>query len=123
MQLGVLTINYKTAAVEIRERLAVEEGEVEEAITFIKKECRPEEIMLLSTCNRVEIYLYDPALAFKIKEAEKAFLNYLGIEDVSEISFQHLSGREAAAHIFRVAASLEAMVIGEPQITGQERSW
>ena len=76
-------------------------------------------MLVVSTCNRVEIYFQDKNPLQKFDEIEEAFLNFLEIEINPDFSFIKLLGREAANHIFRVTASLEAMVIGEPQITGQ----
>lgn len=79
--------------------------------------------MLLSTCNRVELYLQDKNPIQKLKEAEEAFFRFLKLGKDFHFNFVHLTGEEAIRHIFRVASSLEAMVIGEPQITGQVKNY
>jgi len=121
MNIGILTANYKTTTLEIREQLAVAEADVKDLIIFLKAQCQLEEVMVLSTCNRVEIYFRSENLMQKFKAVESAFFRYLEIENNGDFELNNLVGREAIQHIFRVTASLEAMVIGEPQITGQVR--
>jgi glutamyl-tRNA reductase len=123
MNIGVLTASYKTTAVEIREQLAISETEVKDVIAFLKAQCQLKEVMLLSTCNRVEIYFRSHNLMKKFDEVENAFFRYLKVEEEKDFVLIRLVGREAIQHIYRVTASLEAMVIGEPQITGQVRSY
>ena len=123
MNIGVLSASYKTTAVEIREQLAITEADVADAVAFLKGQCQLKEVMLLSTCNRVEIYFRAHNLMQKFDEVECAFFRYLDVEGNQDFELNRLVGREAIQHIFRVTASLEAMVIGEPQITGQVRSY
>ncbi len=123
MNIGLLTTSYKTTNVEIREKLAIPESEVKPIIAFLKGRSKANEIMLLSTCNRVELYIQSESLEKTLNEVEKAFLEYLDLVEDFEYTFQRLTGVEAIKHIFRVASSLEAMVIGEPQITGQIKNY
>ena len=123
MNIGVLSANYKTTAVEIREQLAISEEEVKDLIIFLKGQCQLEEVMILSTCNRIEIYFRAENLIQKFKDVTNAFFRYLKIEADSNFELNQLIGQDAIQHIFRVTASLEAMVIGEPQITGQVKSY
>ncbi|MBU2512539.1 glutamyl-tRNA reductase [bacterium] len=123
MNVGLLTTSYKTTDVEIREKLAIPETEVKPIIAFLKGRSKVKEIMLLSTCNRVELYLQSDNLEQAFNEVGKAFLEYLDLPEEIGSTFQRLTGVEAIKHIFRVASSLEAMVIGEPQITGQIKNY
>ncbi|MCP4749674.1 MAG: glutamyl-tRNA reductase [Proteobacteria bacterium] len=123
MRLAILTVSYKTTAVEIREKLAIAEDEVKDVIAYLKGQCRLEEVMLVSTCNRVEIYLQTKNPLQKLKEVEDAFLRYLELDESADFAFTRLVDREAVRHVFRVTSSLEAMVIGEPQITGQVKNF
>lgn len=123
INLGLLTASYKTTAVEIREKLAIPDDEVKNLIAFLKRRCRLDEVMLLSTCNRVEVYLHAQNLSQVMDDVEREFMDYFQINDALEFSFKQLRGAEAVNHIFRVTSSLEAMVIGEPQITGQVKNY
>ncbi len=123
MNVGLLTTSYKTTELEIREKLAISEGDVKPLISFVKGRSGINELMVLSTCNRVELYLQSDDLDRKMDEVEKSLLEYLQIGEELKFQFQRLKGTEAIAHIFRVTSSLEAMVIGEPQISGQVKNY
>jgi len=123
MDLIVIGLNHKTAPIEIRERLAFPEERIENALSQVKSLPSLKENMIVSTCNRVEIYA-------AVREAEKAiidlkeFLSHyhgLPLKDFDK-SLYLLIGEEAVRHIFRVASSLDSMVVGEPQILGQIKS-
>jgi len=120
---GLLTASYKTTAIEIREKLAIPDNEVKDLIAFLKRRCRLDEVMLLSTCNRVEVYLYSPNLPKVMVEVEKELKDYFHIDETLDFKFKQMNGQDAIRHVFRVTASLEAMVIGEPQITGQVKNF
>lgn len=123
MELIVIGLNHKTAPIEIRERLAFPEDGIEKALSQIKSLPLLKENMILSTCNRVEIYA-------TVQETEKAILDLKGFlsryHGLSLKEFEKnlylLVGEEAVRHIFRVASSLDSMVVGEPQILGQIKS-
>lgn len=123
MKLGVLTSSYKNTPIELREKLAVPESEVSSLINYFKSRCGVEEVMILSTCNRVEIYFHAENPLSAMEKVQEGFFEFLKIEKDPEFEFIKLIGREAANHIFRVTSSLEAMVIGEPQITGQVKNF
>jgi len=120
MELIVLGLNHKTAPIEIREQLAFQEDEIPKALEQAKSLPSLKEEMILSTCNRVEIYA-------AAKETEKAILDvknflsqYHGLPlKEFDKNLYLLVGEEAVRHIFRVASSLDSMVVGEPQILGQ----
>ena len=120
MELIVLGLNHKTAPIEIRERLAFPEDRIETALHQVKSLTSLKENMILSTCNRVEIY----AAAREIENAIldlKHFLSRYHALSLKEFekSLYSFVGEEAVRHIFRVASSLDSMVVGEPQILGQ----
>jgi glutamyl-tRNA reductase len=123
VELIVLGLNHKTAPIEIRERLAFPEEVIEKALCQIKSLPSLKENMILSTCNRVEIYGV-------VRETEKAILDLKDFlsryHDLSLNAFEKslylFIGEEAVRHIFRVASSLDSMVVGEPQILGQIKS-
>ena len=114
-----LGVNHKTAPVEVREKLTLA-GTCENPLLKIKNLPGCEECCLLSTCNRVEVI-------FVSKEPEvtaSAVRRFLfANSDLSEEETERYSylyrGRDAVEHVFRVAASLDSMIVGEPQILGQ----
>lgn len=118
MRFQLIGVNHKTAPVEVRERLAIPESRLPEACKKLAEYPGIEEGMILSTCNRVEILT-------NTKNGSGADLrtflqNYFQI-DSGELN-KHLyeyNEQEAVRHLFRVAASLDSMVVGEPQILGQ----
>jgi glutamyl-tRNA reductase len=114
----VVGLSHRTAPVEVRERLAVAPGELERELRDIASEAGLEEALLISTCNRVELYATsrNPIAACQdTKETLKKRLE--GISD-DHVLYQE-RGIDVVRHIFRVASSLDSLVVGEPQILGQ----
>ncbi|HEX7285322.1 MAG TPA: glutamyl-tRNA reductase [Candidatus Angelobacter sp.] len=116
MKFQLIGVNHNSAPLEVRERLAVPEARLPEAIQHLVQQPGVAEGLVLSTCNRVEL------LTCGDKNADlRAFLsNYFGV--TAEAIHSHLyefQEREAVRHVFRVASSLDSMVVGEPQILGQ----
>jgi glutamyl-tRNA reductase len=110
-------VNYKTAPIEVRERIAISREDLPETTRALAATPGVTECMIVSTCNRVELLA-----AVESPETDiTGFLNqYFGL-DVALLK-PHLyeeRGQEAVRHLFRVAASLDSMVVGEPQILGQ----
>jgi glutamyl-tRNA reductase len=120
MRLWVTGLNHKTAPVAVRETLAFGPNEVPDALASLCEECRASEGLILSTCNRVEIAVAteDPHDPRPHIESFLARYQRNGKESLSPYLYG-LEGREAVRHLFRVAASLDSMVVGEPQILGQ----
>jgi len=123
MELIVIGLNHKTASIDLRERMAFAEDQMETALHQVKSLPSLRENMILSTCNRVEIYA-------AVRETEKAVLDLkhflsqyhgLPLKDFEKNLYSFM-GEEAVKHIFRVASSLDSMVVGEPQILGQIKS-
>jgi glutamyl-tRNA reductase len=120
MKLLVTGVSHKTAPVEVRERLAFAEAALPAALHGLVSHEGIQEAMVLSTCNRVEIAVtaedtVDPGTAVA------AFLHEsrgVSPETLGPCLYSH-EGRDAVHHLFRVAASLDSMVVGEPQILGQ----
>jgi glutamyl-tRNA reductase len=118
MRFQLIGVNHNTAPVEVRERLAIPESRLPEACKTLAEQPGIEEGMILSTCNRVEVLI-------NTKNGSGADLrgflqNYFRL-DAAELN-KHLyeySEQEAVRHLFRVASSLDSMVVGEPQILGQ----
>ncbi|MGH9558390.1 MAG: glutamyl-tRNA reductase, partial [Bryobacteraceae bacterium] len=120
MKLLITGLNHRTAPVEVREKLAFQENAVPQALRHLKSRPGLNEAMILSTCNRVEIAVTSEEEA----DAESAVEHFLAesraVERawVSPYLYRH-DGPNAIRHLFRVASSLDSMIVGEPQILGQ----
>ena len=113
-------MSHETAPVELRECLAKDPGHAERALSMMRELACIKEGFFLSTCNRVEA-LFTTEQTEEAKSSVLAVLSKLGglsSETLSSSLFIH-EDRGAVHHIFRVASSLDSMVIGEPQILGQ----
>ena len=120
MKVFVIGLNHKTADVEVREKFAFNGPKLEEGLTAFKEIPGVHEAVILSTCNRVELY----ANVKNVNEAIEYIKEFLS-------TFHNIDRRaldnalyiyddiKAVRHVFRVASSLDSMVIGEPQILGQ----
>jgi len=113
-------ISHHVAPVEIRERVAIGENELPEALRQLGEKSSIHEVVILSTCNRTEIY----AFASEVHQQRQQLLEFLttlrpDIADASENVFYFYEGREAVSHLFKVAAGMDSMIIGEAQILGQ----
>lgn len=120
MKLLVAGLNHRTAPVEVRERLAFRAEDLAPALTKLRNGVGAREAMILSTCNRVEVTAtFDTASPSG--EAIAAFLaetHGVAADNLAAHIYSH-EERQAIRHLFRVASSLDSMVIGEPQILGQ----
>jgi glutamyl-tRNA reductase len=113
-------VSYKTAPVEVRERLALPEPRVTEFLRDLRGAAEVHEIVALSTCNRTELYLVvaDPV------EAESTVLTMLARQaetrptELATAIYSHRNC-DAARHLFRVVAGLDSMLVGEAEIQGQ----
>ena len=121
MNIIVVGLSHKTAPVEIRERLAVPESRLGEALSRLCSYPGIREGIVLSTCNRVEVYAVveqlDSGYARVQEFLADAHLS-LSSEQLTPHLYWHADDR-AICHLFRVAASLDSMVVGESQILGQ----
>ncbi len=121
MHLIVVGLSHKTAPVEIREKLAVPESRLGEAVDRLCSYPGVKEGVLLSTCNRVEVYsvVDDVEVGYgRIQEFLADTHLALSSEQLTPYLYWH-TGDRAITHLFRVAASLDSMIIGESQILGQ----
>jgi glutamyl-tRNA reductase len=126
MNLIALGINHNSAAVEVRERVAFAPEQVDEALRDACDAGQLEEVVILSTCNRTEIYAMVPegtAPADKAVQLIDWMANYhhLSAEQLRQAAYHFESGA-ALQHIVQVASGLDSMVLGEPQIFGQLKS-
>jgi len=119
----LLGLNHTTAPVELRECIAFSEEDTEEALEALNDRPEFREVLLLSTCNRVELLFVTDNQEVCIPEAKRfiAEHNRVPLDDVESALYVY-EGANAVRHVFRVASSLDSMMIGEPQILGQIKS-
>ncbi|MSQ47639.1 MAG: glutamyl-tRNA reductase [Deltaproteobacteria bacterium] len=118
--LFVLGLNHRSAPVEVRERLAFNNGTLEPALRRLVDSEVVREGTIISTCNRVEIVTCTPDLAIANEQVRTFLANEQRIaRPLFEDHLYSLVGKDAVRHLFRVAASLDSLVVGEPQILGQ----
>jgi len=120
MPLAVVGVSHQTAPVEVRERFAFLEDEVQEALHRLRSASGVEEAVLLSTCNRTEFYLYpvlDPEIIGAAESMLEAKAGHLSRPATSYL-YRHTSV-DAVRHLFRVASGLDSLVTGEAEIQGQ----
>jgi glutamyl-tRNA reductase len=121
LDLFCVGLNHETSPLEVRDALVMNEAEVERAIQALRERAGASEAMVLSTCNRTEVYARGAAV-----EDPSAFVAAL-LREIKGMDFSGASGRflytyrepESVRHLFRVACGLDSQVLGEPQITGQ----
>lgn len=116
----LLGLSHKTAPVELRECIAISKDETSGALKAFQELSSIREVMLFSTCNRVEILMVaeDKSNAVDTVKLFLSELKHLPVSEFEKALYIH-EGNDAVRHVFRVAASLDSMVVGEPQILGQ----
>ncbi len=121
MSIVLLGISHKSAPVEVRERLAFDASQATAALTRLKEREPTAEFVLLSTCNRVELYYAGEREAREGASRLAAFLSefhHVEPEQFRDALYVH-ENEEAVRHLLLVAAGLDSMVVGEAQILGQ----
>jgi glutamyl-tRNA reductase len=119
-ELFVVGMSWRTAPVAVREKLAFREEEVPDIVAKLVAQPGVKEALLISTCNRVEVYGVAEA-AVAGADITRAFLageRKVSLKDVGSALYQH-HGSAAVRHVFRVASALDSLVVGEAQILGQ----
>ena len=119
----LIGLNHKTAPVEVRECLAFSDEDAREGLAALREIPSIDEAILFSTCNRVEL-LFTALETAAAKTSAKQFLarhKQLALDQFEQALYCH-QGEAAVRHLFRVAASLDSMVVGEPQILGQVKA-
>ncbi len=118
MSLLAIGLNHHTAPVDVRERVAIDETQLSDALTNLRQVAAVHEAAIVSTCNRTEFYC-------GVQEADPApviqwLRDYLNIEpdQISPYLF-HYTDEDAVRHLMRVCSGLDSMILGEPQILGQ----
>jgi glutamyl-tRNA reductase len=120
MNIVVVGLSHKTAPVEVREKLSIPEPQYDEAIAQIRTYPHIEEVAVLSTCNRLEIYLVTPETEQGIREIIQFLSEHskLPVATLRPYLFMLLH-QDAVMHLMRVAAGLDSLVLGEGQILAQ----
>jgi glutamyl-tRNA reductase len=124
MEILVVGLSHKTAPIELRERLIVPEQDLPKPLEMMGDSAELVERMLVATCNRVEVYAVTEG---QVEKATGVIADCLATyRNVEKAEFQdklytHSAG-DAVRHVFRVASSLDSMVVGEPQILGQVKA-
>lgn len=123
MNIVVVGLSHKTASVEVREKLSIPEAQIEEAIAQLRSYPHIEEIAIISTCNRLEIY----GVALDIEQGVKEISQFLA--DKAQMPLHELRinlftllREDALRHLMRVSAGLESLVLGEGQILAQVKN-
>ncbi len=113
-------LNHETANVELRECLAFSTEETKNALPVLLQNQELSEVLIFSTCNRVEIVVVtkNPEKALEIIKTFLSEYKSIPLSDFEKSLYIH-HDKEAVRHIFRVASSLDSMMVGEPQILGQ----
>ncbi|GAM08740.1 glutamyl-tRNA reductase [Geobacter sp. OR-1] len=120
MNIIVVGLSHKTASVDIREKVAFAPTNMEKPLRALVDIPDITEAIIVSTCNRVEVYVTTHDIAGGIARVKRFLADYhnLSLENLDPHLYAH-HGEEAIRHVFRVASSLDSMVVGEPQILGQ----
>lgn len=122
MTLAVVGISHHTAPVEVRERMAFAPSEASQALMTLRHEAGVEEAVLLSTCNRTEVYLF-PAERIEVVQAWEGLLEAKAgrlERRIRDYLFEQ-RGDGVVRHLFQVSAGLDSLVTGEAEIQGQVR--
>ncbi|QFU24007.1 glutamyl-tRNA reductase [Shewanella eurypsychrophilus] len=116
MTLVAIGINHKTATVDLREKVAFSPDKIHDAMKSLAKETQTGEAVIISTCNRTELYTNTADEAAVIRWLEN--YHQVSHEDVEPCLYRY-EGREVAKHLMRVSSGLDSLILGEPQILGQ----
>ncbi len=117
MIVSVLGMNSKTAAVDLRERFAFEDEALPRALSALREQQGVAECVILSTCNRVELYA---VLDGAEPSALASFLcDFHGVKECIDDTLYVHTNEEAVEHLCKVAAGIDSMIVGEPQVFGQ----
>ncbi len=118
MNLLGISINHRTAPVELREALHLSEDEIRSFIQQTKDSTFAEGI-IISTCNRTEIYAIPKSDKTSLKDLQNLIKNFKSSFEVKDDHFENYISRESLEHLFRVACGIESLLIGDNQIFKQ----
>ena len=123
MEIVLVGLNHRTAPVEVREKVSFTAEQARRAAEELRARGILEETLVLSTCNRSEVYGVPPEFSHECAPGLSTFLSEFHSvrADVLSVSLYHRYDHEAVRHLFRVAAGLDSMLLGEAEILGQVR--
>ncbi|WP_394862010.1 glutamyl-tRNA reductase [Paraclostridium bifermentans] len=117
MDFAVVGVNHNNTPINIRETVSFTDTQKIEGINFLLDN-GIEEAIILSTCNRSEVYIYSNNISDKVEVVKNFYQDYFDVENIEEFLFNK-TGEEAIKHVFNVSAGLDSLVLGEDQILGQ----
>jgi glutamyl-tRNA reductase len=123
MEIVLVGLNHRTAPVEVRERVSYTAEQASRAASELRSRGILEETLVLSTCNRSEVYGVPPETSHESAVGLSSFLSefHKVQPDILSVSLYHHYDRQAVRHLFRVSAGLDSMMLGEAEILGQVR--
>ncbi|MGA2813492.1 MAG: glutamyl-tRNA reductase [Candidatus Acidiferrum sp.] len=123
MEIVLVGLNHRTAPLEVRERVSFTAEQARRAADQLRSRGLLEESLVLSTCNRSEVYGVPPEAMHESAPGLSSFLSEFHSvkHDVLSVSLYHHYDQHAVRHLFRVAAGLDSMMLGEAEILGQVR--
>ncbi|MGA8149918.1 MAG: glutamyl-tRNA reductase [Terriglobales bacterium] len=122
--LMVVGLNYRTAPVEVRERFWIDENRRYEVLVHLSRAEGIEEVVVMATCNRTEFWLWANDVTLSANSVMRLLGAEYGLKLCEWKHFYRLLDEAALLHIFRVASSLDSMVVGEPQVVSQvKQAW
>src|SRR5258708_20703203 len=123
MEIVLVGLNHRTAPVEVREKVSFNAEQARRAGDELRSRGILEETLVLSTCNRSEVYGVPPESSHECAPGLSSFLSEFHAVrlDVLGVSLYHHYDQEAVRHLFRVSAGLDSMLLGEAEILGQVR--
>ena len=123
MNLVLVGLSHKTAPVNIREKLHFPEPQLLEALELLRTRYDAQESMILSTCNRVEVLAQTSDSPEAVRQVKDFICNFHKVPyDTLQQFLYDFTQIDVVRHVFRVASSLDSMVLGEPQILGQVKT-
>ena len=120
MPLVALGINHNSASVDVREKVAFAPEQMATALTHARDHANIQELAILSTCNRTEIYAHADASSTDVLQWLASF-HQMDARELADCHYWY-QGESAARHMMQVASGLDSLVLGEPQILGQMKS-
>src|SRR5438445_6353 len=123
MEIVLVGLNHRTAPVEVREKVSFTAEQARRVAEELRARGILEETLVRSTCNRSEVYGVPPDFSHECAPGLSTFLSefHSVLADVLSVSLYHHYDHEAVRHLFRVAAGLDSMLLGEAEILGQVR--
>ncbi|MEG0326649.1 MAG: glutamyl-tRNA reductase [Cellulosilyticaceae bacterium] len=117
MEIAVVGLNHLTAPIQIRERVSFTDSQKIEILNeILDREVK--EVVVLSTCNRSEVYIYADQVEAKIEAIKEVYYDFCQVQEVKDFLFAKV-GIEAAKYLYQVTAGFHSIVVGEDQILGQ----